>query len=83
MGGAYMHPRTGLDTEYMGNEYLEIMARCVAFCRENDMLACLYDEDRWPSGAAGGLVTRQNPDYRQMHLLATVHPYGQLPDQLK
>lgn len=82
MGGAYMHPRTGLDTEYMGEEYLDIMAECVDFCRKNGMFACLYDEDRWPSGAAGGLVTRKNPDFRQMHLLVTTYPYGQLPEHL-
>ena len=27
----------------------------------------MYDEDRWPSGYAGGLVTR-NPDFR-LHLM--------------
>jgi hypothetical protein len=83
MGGAYLHPRTGLDTEYMGPEYLDIMAQCVDYCRANNMLASLYDEDRWPSGAAGGLVTHKNPDFRQMHLLVTIHPYGQLPRELR
>lgn len=83
MGGAYMHPRTGLDTEYMSEEYLDIMAQCVEYCRANNMFACLYDEDRWPSGAAGGLVTKANPDFRQMHLLVTTYPYSQLPEELK
>jgi hypothetical protein len=32
-----------------------------------DMEAWLYDEDRWPSGAAGGLVTK-DPRYRQHRL---------------
>ena len=36
------------------------------------MEAWLYDEDRWPSGPAGGLVTK-NPSYRfrflRMHVL--------------
>ena len=32
------------------------------------MLAYLYDEDRWPSGAAGSLVTR-TPRYRQKVLV--------------
>ena len=30
---------------------------------QDTMLAYLYDEDRWPSGSAGGLVTR-NHKYR-------------------
>lgn len=83
MGGAYMHPRTGLDTPYMGDEYLGIMRACIEYCRENDMLACLYDEDRWPSGAAGGQVSKANPEYRQQHLLVTAYPYGSLPEHLK
>ena len=32
------------------------------------MYACLYDEDRWPSGFAGGKVT-QIPKYRQRFLI--------------
>ncbi|MEI7905164.1 MAG: glycosyl hydrolase, partial [Candidatus Firestonebacteria bacterium] len=35
------------------------------------MEAWLYDEDRWPSGAAGGLVTK-NPKYRQRAVVLTV-----------
>src|SRR5439155_5903225 len=42
------------------------------------MLCWLYDEDRWPSGAAGGLVTR-DPQYRVKHLLWTATPYGDPP----
>ena len=34
------------------------------------MLAWLYDEDRWPSGAAGGYVTK-TPRYRQRRMVFT------------
>ena len=34
------------------------------------MLAWLYDEDRWPSGAAGGIVTKDR-NYRQRFILFT------------
>lgn len=37
------------------------------------MLAYLYDEDRWPSGAAGGLVTKDE-QYRARCLLMTAEP---------
>ncbi|MBR7181920.1 MAG: hypothetical protein IKD28_03965, partial [Clostridia bacterium] len=40
------------------------------------MLAYLYDEDRWPSGFAGGLVTR-DPKYRIRYLLMTAKPYSE------
>jgi hypothetical protein len=74
-GGFHMHVRTGLATEYLGDEYMRVVRACVEKARAEGMLAWLYDEDRWPSGAAGGLVTR-NPRYRIRHLLLTRFPYG-------
>ena len=38
--------------------------------KEEDMLAYLYDEDRWPSGAAGGYVT-EDIRFRSRFLLFT------------
>lgn len=55
LGGFHMHCRTGLDTPYMSEEYLKIVKDCVEKAQEEGMYAWLYDEDRWPSGAAGGL----------------------------
>jgi hypothetical protein len=74
-GGFHMHVRTGLATEYLSDEYMDIIRACVEKARAEGMLAWLYDEDRWPSGAAGGLVTRHE-QYRIQHLLLTRHPYG-------
>ena len=56
-GGFHMHVRTGLDTPYLSDEYLDMIKACNQEARERGMLSYLYDEDRWPSGAAGGLVT--------------------------
>lgn len=75
-GGFHMHVRTGLDIEYLGKEYMGLIKSCVEKAKQEEMLAYLYDEDRWPSGAAGGFVTRQ-PQYRIRHLLLTRHPYGE------
>lgn len=69
-GGFHMHVRTGLATEYLGDTFMEIVRQCVEKADKNNMLAWLYDEDRFPSGAAGGLVTR-NPAYRQQYLRLT------------
>lgn len=69
-GGFHMHVRTGMDTEYLSDEFMESIAACVEKARAENMLAWLYDEDRWPSGAAGGLVTK-NPDYRIRYLRLT------------
>ena len=69
-GGFYMHPRGGMATPYLSEEYFECIAHCIDEAKSNDMLACLYDEDRWPSGYAGGKVT-ENPVFRQRALYVT------------
>ncbi len=74
LGGFHMHPRTGLDTAYMGPDFMAAVRRCVEKAKEEGMLAWLYDEDRWPSGAAGGLVTRDER-WRARYLLFTPDAY--------
>jgi hypothetical protein len=75
IGGFHMHPRTGMDTEYLGKEYMEMVKACTEKAQELGMKAWLYDEDRWPSGFAGGLVTKDE-QYRARHLLFTPQPYS-------
>ena len=70
LGGFHMHVRTGLATEYLSETYMKQMRMCVDKARRLGMKAYLYDEDRWPSGAAGGLVTK-DPAYRARYLLFT------------
>ncbi len=69
-GGAHIHPRTGMETEYMSRRFLELVSYADSQFREKGMLCWLYDEDRYPSGTAGGLVT-ENWHYRARHLLLT------------
>ena len=69
-GGVDIHPRTGLDTEYLGEEYMELIRYAVEKCKEKGLFCWLYDEDRFPSGNAGGKVTR-NQRFRGRYLLLT------------
>ena len=62
-GGAFLHSRTGLVTEYMSDEWMALLDYAVKILHENGMDAYLYDEDRWPSGTCGGLVT-QTKEFR-------------------
>ncbi len=73
MGGFFMHSRYGLKTPYLSDEWFECISACVEKARELGMKAYLYDEDRWPSGPAGGWVTRENPQFR-CHYLAARDP---------
>jgi hypothetical protein len=70
LGGFFMHSRSGLATEYMGDEFVAMAELCNQKAIENNMICYLYDEDRWPSGAAGGLVTK-DPVYRMQMLVIT------------
>ena len=70
LGGFHLHVRTGLENEYLSEEYMELIKASVDKAKGEEMLAWLYDEDRWPSGAAGGLVTRDEK-YRARCLIFT------------
>ncbi|MBI5723298.1 MAG: hypothetical protein HZA50_05020 [Planctomycetes bacterium] len=74
MGGFFMHSRYGLKTPYLGPDWFECVQACIYKARQLDMKAYLYDEDRWPSGAAGGLVTRPHPEFRCQSLVMFTKP---------
>ena len=74
MGGFHIHCRVGLDTEYLGEEFFECVHACEEKGREEDMLCYLYDEDRWPSGSAGGIVTKEKK-YRTRFMVMSPADY--------
>ncbi len=63
----------------MGREFMDLVKACVDYAEKKKMMACLYDEDRWPSGAAGGKVTKEHMEYKGQHILFTPHVYGTVP----
>ena len=79
MGGFHMHVRTGMDSPYLDEEFMSYIRHCVEKAEKDSMLAWLYDEDRWPSGTAGGKITAAHPDYARKTLLFTPVPYA--PDR--
>ena len=79
LGGFHMHVRTGMDSTYMTSEFMHYIRTCIEEARDKNMLAWLYDEDRWPSGSAGGAVTRDKPENARKTLLLTTEPYA--PDR--
>ncbi len=78
-GGFFMHSRTGLETEYLGDEWFDLINACADEAERLGMEAWLYDEDRWPSGLAGGIVS-QHPEFRQKAILLEVDPEGEGED---
>ena len=68
MGGFHIHSRIGLDTEYLGTEFMDDVRFCIERAKEKGMRCWLYDEDKWPSGYGAGRVT-VNPEYKNKFLL--------------
>ena len=56
------------------NKYLvsqahwDTLVRAVQASRDLGLIVWIYDEDGYPSGAAGGLVLKQNPDFEALAL---------------
>ena len=73
-GGFYMHSRIGLADEYLGPKFMQCVLDCCDHAAGMDMVAGLYDEDKWPSGFGGGRVT-QNPELAQRYLLFSAMRY--------
>ena len=63
-GGFYLHSRAGLLTEFLGKEWWEVMDAAVEAANEAGLQACFYDEDKWPSGYAGGIIPKMSENYR-------------------
>ncbi|MBO4303600.1 MAG: hypothetical protein J6A21_03345 [Lentisphaeria bacterium] len=80
LGGFFMHSRVGLNTAYLSKEWFECIKTCVNEAKKLHMQAHLYDEDRWPSGAAGSLVTR---DDRYKYRYCSAGIYSRAADALK
>ena len=68
-GGFFMHARVGLRTPYMGKRWMECIDASIDEARQRGMLAWMYDEDKWPSGFAGGLSVCQDPEFRLQALV--------------
>ena len=71
-GGFYMHSRDGMSTTYLSDDFMNLVVACCDRAETTGMLAYLYDEDRWPSGFAGGYVTKDRR-YAQKELMFTVN----------
>ena len=74
-GGFFIHSRPGLETEYFSPDFFSAISFSIKKAKELGMYACIYDEDRWPSGFAGGKVT-QIPKYRQRFLILACEDDG-------
>ena len=61
-GGVFVHPRYGMITEYLSDEWFELYEYTLQRAEELGLDVWLYDENAYPSGFAGGLLPSQMPE---------------------
>ncbi|MCE1197338.1 MAG: hypothetical protein LWW85_00085 [Marinilabiliales bacterium] len=62
LGGIFVHPRPGLITEYLSEDWDKLFAYTVQKGKELGLQVWIYDENSYPSGFAGGHVPAAMPD---------------------
>lgn len=63
LGGYFMHARGGLLTEYLSDEWFDCIKACVDEGKKIGMESWSYDENGWPSGFGGGIVSGMGDRY--------------------
>ena len=71
-GGAFFHAREGLATPFLSEEWFKSFEAAVDEARGLGAYIWVYDELRWPSGFAGGLVPALGPGMRAKALVMAV-----------
>lgn len=77
-GGVFVHPRPGLITPYLSEEWLSLFKEAVKTGRELGLKIWIYDENSYPSGFAGGLVPAALPEVGRSGLKAIRQSYPDL-----
>lgn len=72
-GGVMVHPRPGLITEYLSQNWYDLFQYTVKKGKELGLNVWIYDENSYPTGFAGGHVPDQMPEsYNQGQMLQMV-----------
>lgn len=61
-GGVFVHPRYGLITEYLSDEWFNLVKYAAQRAGDLGLQLWLYDENSFPSGFAGGHVPDRMPE---------------------
>ncbi len=61
-GGVIVHPRPGLITEYLSEDWFDLFKYTIEKGKELGLEVWIYDENSYPSGFAGGHVPAEMPE---------------------
>lgn len=76
----FVHPRPGLITEYLSDEWFDLFKYTVDKGKELGMKVWIYDENSYPSGFAGGHVPDQMPESYNQGQGLVMKEFETLPD---
>lgn len=72
-GVFFMHARAGLKTEYLGEEWFQLVNDCIQYATERGLEPWVYDENGWPSGFVGGKLL-EDEENREWYLETSIGP---------
>ena len=79
-GGVFVHPRPGLVTEYLSDEWYSLFRYTLDKGKQLGMNTWIYDENSYPSGFAGGHVPAQMPESYNQGQGLQLRKFELLPD---
>ena len=80
-GGVFVHPRPGMVTQYLDDNWFSLFRHTMEKGRELDMNVWIYDENSYPSGYAGGHVNEAMPESYDEGVALKYLRAGVLPDK--
>lgn len=69
VGGYFMHARSGIETEYLTQDWFECIQTGIDHGVKHGLNPWLYDEAGWPSGFAAGEVPAMGEEYHAKGLV--------------
>ncbi len=78
-----MHSRVGLATPYLSKEWMDCIRACLEEGKKVNVESWLYDEDKWPSGFAGGFVPAKGDNYRARSIRMSEIAKKEVPKALR
>lgn len=76
VGGVFIHPRPGLVTEYLSDEWFSLWRFAADEAERLGLLCHIYDENSYPAGFAGGHVPAADPLTVATSLVPRLHRGG-------
>jgi len=81
-GGAFVHPRPGMITDYLSDDWFVLYKYSVKKGKELGLDIWIYDENSYPSGFAGGHVPSEMPESYNQGQGLVFEKYNILPSDV-